>query len=564
VDYFDTYPVDPDEIIGIAASMRSSASDVDNTVANVTSAGDQAEAAVDGALSFPLSTADRPVIQTGSDIVETARFAAGALLLFATGISTFNARVEELNASLPSGAPNWDEVIAPQKREYEQAKADLDDVAKQVSGMLGRGPNAADIAFLDERGLLPSVDIYDAAALQSAFDKTGMNFPGAAFPIDDLTPAEVAAWWASLTAAEKMAVMSQRALRLGRIDGLPAEVRDEANRIALTERLDDLERQESEGTLTDEQAQELRNVRAVRDQLAVTESGTDPITLEPLHAQLLIFEPAEFGGDGRAAIVVGDADTADNVAWTVPGLSAQVDSYMGDQVGRSLSLYDETRRLNAGSETTAVVAWVGYDAPSGGASTDSAGVATRGQAEAGAEILAQDVAGLRASRGEDQPHLTVVGHSYGATTVAISGRDNDLQADDIVLIGSPGTGDADEAGELGVDAEHVWVGANSRDAVADIGGTGWANVSEVSLGNDPAEDDFGANRFRAEAMDRGPYDDLDDHSKYFERQSESLYNMANIVNGDYNDVQQAEHRYDPWYDGVQDPEWERHPELAPR
>jgi hypothetical protein len=65
-------------------------------------------------------------------------------------------------------------------------------------------------------------------------------------------------------------------------------------------------------------------------------------------------------------------------------------------------------------------------------------------------------------------------------------------------------------------------------------------------------------------MDRGPYDDLDDHSKYFERQSESLYNMANIVNGDYNDVQQAEHRYDPWYDGVQDPEWERHPELAPR
>jgi len=147
--------------------MRSSASDVDNTVANVTSAGDQAEAAVDGALSFPLSTADRPVIQTGSNIVETARFAAGALLLYATGISTFNARVEELNASLPSGAPNWDEVIAPQKREYEQAKADLDDVAKQVSGMLGRGPNAADIEFLDERGLLPSVDIYDAAALQS-------------------------------------------------------------------------------------------------------------------------------------------------------------------------------------------------------------------------------------------------------------------------------------------------------------------------------------------------------------------------------------------------------------
>jgi len=84
------------------------------------------------------------------------------------------------------------------------------------------------------------------------------------------------------------------------------------------------------------------------------------------------------------------------------------------------------------------------------------------------------------------------------------------------------------------------------------------------LGNDPAEDDFGANRFRAEAVDRGPYDNFGDHSKYFEPQSESLYNMANIVNGDYYDVQSAEPRYDPWYDGVQDPEWERQPELAPR
>ena len=564
MDYFEKYPADPDEVIGIASSMRASASDVDNTLANVTAEGNRAEAAVEGELSFPLAVADRPVIETGTDVVATARFAAGALLLFSTGITTFNTRVDELNASLPSGAPNWDEAIAPQRRQYEEAKGVLDEVAQQVAGMLDRGPNDADIAFLDAHGLLPSVDIYDPAALQSAFDKTGHNFPNAAFPIDGLSPAEVAAWWVLLTPAEKMAVMSQRPLRLGRVDGLPAEVRDEANRIALTERLDDLESQESEGSLTDEQAQELRNVRAVRDQLDVTENQTDPITGEPLDAQLLIFEPAAFDGDGRAAIVVGNADTADNVAWTVPGLSAQVDSYMNDQVSRSLNLYDETRRLNGGSETTAVVAWVGYDAPSGGASFDSLAVATRGKAEAGAEILAQDVSALRASRGEDQPHLTVVGHSYGATTVAISGRDDDLQADDIVLIGSPGTGDADDASELGVDADHVWVGSNSRDPVADIGGTGWVNMSEVTLGNDPAEDDFGANRFRAEAVDRPGYNDFGDHSKYFDRQSESLYNMANIINGDYDEIQEAAHRHDPWYGGVEDPEWDREPELAPR
>ncbi len=563
MDYFEKYPADPDEIIGIAASMRSSASDVDNTVANVTAEGNRAEAAVEGELSFPLAVADRPVIETGSDVVATARFAAGALLLFSSGISTFNTRVDELNASLPSGGPNWDEAIAPERLQYEEAKAVLDQVAQQVAGMLGRGPNDADIAFLDARGLLPSVDIYDAAALQSAFDKTGQNFPNAAFPVDGLTPAEAAAWWASLTPAEKMAVMSQRALRLGRVDGLPAEVRDEANRIALTERLDDLERQESEGSLTDEQTQELSNIRAVRNQLQVTESQTDPLTGEPLDAQLLIFEPAEFDGDGRAAIVVGNADTANNVAWTVPGLGSQVDSAMGTQVSRSLNLYDESRRLNGGTETTAVVAWVGYDAPSGGASFDSLGVVARGAAEDGAEVLAQDVAALRASRGEDQPHLTVIGHSYGSTTVAIAGDDNDLQADDIVLIGSPGAGDADNAGDLGVDAEHVWVGASSRDPVTYLGGAGWVNMSDVTLGNDPAEDDFGANRFEAEATDRGGYVAFGDHSKYFDRESESLYNMANIVNGAYDDVQEAEHRYDPWYDEMQDPEWDREPEPAP-
>lgn len=563
MDYFEKYPADPDEVIGIAASMRSSASDVDNTLANVTAGGNRAEAAVDGELSFPLAVADRPVIETGTDVVAAARFAAGALLLFSTGISTFNTRVDELNASLPSGGPHWNEETAPQRRAYEDAKAVLDQVAQQVAGMLDRGPNDADIAFLDARGLLPSVDIYDPAALQSAFDKTGQNFPNAAFPVDSLTPAEVAEWWALLTPAEKMAVMSQRALRLGRIDGLPAEVRDEANRIALTERLDDLERQETEGSLSDEQKHELSNIRAVRDQLAVTESQTDPLTGEPLDAQLLIFEPAEFDGDGRAAIVVGNADTADNVAWTVPGLGSQVDSAMGTQVSRSLNLYDETRRLNGGTETTAVVAWVGYDAPSGGVSFDSLGVATRGDAEDGAELLAQDVSALRVSRGEDQPHVTVIGHSYGSTTVAIAGDDEDLQADDIVLIGSPGAGDADNASDLGVDPEHVWVGANSRDPVTYLGGTGWVNLSGVTLGNDPAEDDFGANRFEAEATDRGGYVAFGDHSKYFDRESESLYNMANIVNGSYDDVQEAEHRYDPWYDEMQDPEWDREPEPAP-
>ena len=110
----------------------------------------------------------------------------------------------------------------------------------------------------------------------------------------------------------------------------------------------------------------------------------------------------------------------------------------------------------------------------------------------------------------------------------------------------------------------MWAGANSRDPITYLGNHGWVARRDRSfgagLGDDPAEDDFGANRFQAEDVSRpGASRRFDQHSLYFDHDTESLHNIASIVNGDYDEVMHAEHNYDPWYAGVQDPELDRDP-----
>ena len=214
--------------------------------------------------------------------------------------------------------------------------------------------------------------------------------------------------------------------------------------------------------------------------------------------------------------------------------------------------------------------WIGYDAPDNmpwDEGWDAAGVVTEEMATRGGERLADTLDGLRASRDGDPAHLTAIGHSYGSTTTGHAAHDHGIPVDDLVFVGSPGVGgDTDNAGDTGVDTDHVWAGANSRDPIANLGNHGWIHGETVfgaGLGDDPAEDDFGANRFRAESTTRADdsvgLDAFDDHSKYFDHDTEALYNISQIVNGNYDAVEHADHVYDPFYAGVQDPEFDRDP-----
>ncbi|MGW6893160.1 alpha/beta hydrolase [Streptomyces chartreusis] len=86
--------------------------------------------------------------------------------------------------------------------------------------------------------------------------------------------------------------------------------------------------------------------------------------------------------------------------------------------------------------------------------------------------------------------------------IAVAGGSG-LGADDVVAVGSPGM-TVDEAEDLQMDPEHVWVGTAQDDAVAN-------NTSDYTLGRDPTLGGFGGNNFEVDThghsgyWDSGPY-----------------------------------------------------------
>lgn len=378
-------------------------------------------------------------------------------------------------------------------------------------------------------------------------------------------PAAVNAWWDSLTHEQQQAVIAAAPGAIGNLDGIPAGARDQANTVALDRDLADWRNAVDQGVSTGDERQWLANAEAAADARREIEGRVDPVTGLPIDTQLYVYDPTAFGGDGAVAIVAGDVDTADNVAVITPGLGTDGESapYQAD---RAATVYESSRFLDPGA-TNATMFWIGYDAPDNtpwsGEGFDAAGVSNEAAASAGGARLADLVDGLRASRDGDPAHVTAVGHSYGSTTTGHAANDHGLDVDDLVFVGSPGVGgDTNNAGDTGVDPDHVWAGANSRDPVTYLANHGWFHGETVlgaGLGDDPAEDDFGANRFQAEDPSRGDLPAFGQHSLYFEHDTESLHNISSIINGDYDAVLHAERNYDPWYAGVQDPELDRDP-----
>ena len=538
VEYFPHYPSPVDEIVGIAGRLMSASREINWTRDDVQKSANRAADAVDGDdLRFPMEAAPKPVVRESAGVTETARFAGSATLMFAQAVGTYNTHIDGLNARLnedergldPGGPTSKLRVLEAERARYE---ADLDEAASRVAGMLERGPNAADEKYLRDYGFF-ALDPTDPSVRWALHN---MPYQG-----DD--PAAWKRWWASLTLPQQAAVMALRPDLLGNANGLPAEVRDEANRIVLT---DDYRELTGKGGLTEREARMLANIQHVMKQLDAREKHIDPLTGQPVPVQLYVYDPAAFDGDGRVAISTGNLDDADHVAVTVPGVGSSVQGLLA---GTPHNIYDERRR--ASGDSVAVLDWMGYDSPNAQSGTDPGdvlGMATDDMADDGAQLLAEDVAGLRTVRSDDPTHLTVIGSSYGSTTAGIAAAEYGMHPDDLVFVGSPGI-DADGAGDLTTGHDHTWVGAASRDPITAVDG--------ISLDDDPAEADFGARRFRAEGVDRDAVGPFDVHGGYDNPGSESLYNIGAIVTERYGDVQEAPHRSGS--DG-QDPEYTRPPE----
>lgn len=382
-------------------------------------------------------------------------------------------------------------------------------------------------------------------------DRVSVPPPGTA-------PQDVRAWWQHLTRAQRLALIAASPALLGNLDGLPAAVRDLANRTRLGRDLAELRAIPTSRRTATEQDR-LDNARATQkalDQMRIT----DPLTGDPVPVQLYVYDPDSFDRDGRVAISVGDLDTAHDVGITVPGFGTDMQS-APDQAPKAINLYQATRFLNL-HDTVATMFWIGYDAPDAADGTgdgDGVGVGakviTDGLARAGGDRLRDLVDGVVAMRPDD-PHLTVIGHSYGSTTAADGASVTDPgKIDDLILVGSPGAGAGhDHAADLGT---QVWVGRNSADPITDLGEDGWWGLGHpdpagalptLGLGTDPASDDFGGIRFAAEDPGRdagGVAGLLADHTSYFDHNTEALANMAHIVGGDDDEVQQVPGVHDP-------------------
>lgn len=353
-------------------------------------------------------------------------------------------------------------------------------------------------------------------------------------------------WWTHLTPAEREALKISDPDVIGNTNGIPTGDRDDANRTSMERDLDDLEAKQVAGEeLTTEEQRLLDRANAARDALDISAS-TVPVDIDgdgipdPVDVNLLVYQPGAFGGDGAVAVSYGDPDTADNTAVIVPGITNDGTS-ITTQGADAYELYKTSIK---NGESAATIAWMGYDAPSWnpenaldwpGDGLDMGSVINEDKAEAGGELLADFVDGLRATDEGDRSNLTVIGHSYGSTTAAHAAHDHGLDADSLTLIGSPGAGgdDVNSVSDLGMPEGKVYVGAADNDFVTWLGRDG-----DLGMGQDPAQADFGANvfpvapgdEFHADSLGKG----VDNHTSYFDPKAnpESLSNITSIVQGD--------------------------------
>ncbi|MFF7248678.1 alpha/beta hydrolase [Embleya sp. NPDC008237] len=348
----------------------------------------------------------------------------------------------------------------------------------------------------------------------------------AAIPKGD--PVAAAKWWAGLNPSEQAMYLAGYPAVLGAMDGLPTEVRDRANRVALAETkvalLAELAaaRAKRDAAVRTDDAKWRFRVTALKERLAAIE-GLEATLRSGDDLYLMGFSAKD---DGRAIVAIGNPDRAAHTAVYVPGTGASL-AETRDYVVRMQKLAAATHRYLNGEEA-AMIAWVGYDAPD-----TLLHAMDSSNAESAAPKLRTFVRGVGVAQGVDSNrHITVIAHSYGSVVVGEAARsENGLPAKDIVVAGSPGM-HVERAAELNVSPHHVWVAAASGDVVPTLGSGAHAPVSSGSHTHHRATPDqrsFGANRIRTDGA-RG-------HSEYWESSDPvSLDNQAAIVAGRYQEV----------------------------
>jgi hypothetical protein len=384
--------------------------------------------------------------------------------------------------------------------------------------------------------------VLEPAATSIVRSLAGAPVPIAPPPPPSAGPAGNAAWWKGLGPQPprpgELSELQERVLRenpewIGNRDGIPAFARDRVNRSLLAKEAARIDQELAaanarwQDAMQQPAGEEGKQVRPRMDVERLTKQRDALAAITAtigIDRQLLVLDLAG-GAEPRAAVAVGDVDTADHVAVFAPGFTTTVAGSLGDYVRDMQALQETADKQLAGAdrldESVAAVAWLGYDAPQwNNVSDPHQSVVNNDAAQRGGTQLAGFLDGILASRPDD-PHLTALGHSYGSTTTGYA-----LQqvggVDDAVLFGSPGASTGTIA-DLRVPPGHVAVLEARGDWIADTGLFGGDPNQLAGVTNLSARE--------ATAPDGTPLDESLDHSEYLAPRTTSQFNIAATVAG---------------------------------
>lgn len=359
------------------------------------------------------------------------------------------------------------------------------------------------------------------------------------------SPKENAAWWKGLSPQEQSAQLALNAASVGALDGLPAETRDEANRMVLAQSRAQVElelakippeptkyspnpngsypaviQNDSWSKWNEKYGERNAQLLKTRGGMNSIQERFDKTGEEGLPEAYLLGFSTE--GNGRAIVANGNPDTADHQAVYVPGTTSNLGSIGGD-ISRMANVW-RVANEEADGGTVSTITWLGYDAPQNIVKDSPFGH----YADDGAPAYNRFIDGLDASRTADSdPHRTAIGHSYGTTLIGSAARQGDLNVDDVILAGSPGV-QVSKAEQMDVPDGHVWNQEADGDIVPDVGryghgGTDWDGAWII-----PSDPLFGANQMPT---------DTEGHSDYWKEGTDSLRNQGLVVAGRGDEVE---------------------------
>jgi alpha/beta hydrolase family protein len=350
------------------------------------------------------------------------------------------------------------------------------------------------------------------------------------------TPADNARWWESLPAETRAAMAESPPAWLGNMDGIPAEIRHTAN----VNRIDD------ERAMLQAEAARLRSkmdgtypgpgggLARSRDEEELKRAEDKLKSLDEIEnvvgrgdRQLLVMDSS--GERMKAAVAIGNVDTASHVAVFTPGLESAVEKgSLRDYDSAMAGVRDEAQRQVArDGGQVATVTWLGYEAPQLNETLEpSDSVATDNPAKRGAVGLADFYRGINESRPHD-PHLVALGHSYGSTTTGYALQQEGTGVDAALVMGSPGLGTPHHS-ELNVPEGQLYNLESRGDPVADFGRFGSDPSNMPGVDNLSTREAVTADGQR---LSESAGHNTGGGSGYLDKGTTSQYNVAKVVAG---------------------------------